>query len=180
MNKNEVIEMLALIRVAYPSSFRNMPEADIKAIVALWTRQFEEYDVNIVKCAIDSIISTDTSDFMPSIGKIKDMITKLTTDEEMTELEAWNIVKKAISRSGYYAQEEFDKLPAILQKLVGSPQTLFEWSQTDSEQVNTVVSSNFQRSYKARVKNEKELLALPTTARNMIESFKYLQLEKGD
>jgi hypothetical protein len=80
-----------------------------------------------------------------------------TQPNEMTEAEAWALVRKAASNSFYgQAAKEFDKLPPILQRLVGTPNQLRDWGMMDSNEFNTVVASNFQRSYRARVKSDKE------------------------
>ena len=90
---------------------------------------------------------------------------KLTAPNEMTEQEAWSLVLKALSNGTYGSQKEFDKLPPVLQRLVGSPNQLKEWALMDSDTVNSVVASNFQRSYRARAANEREFLALPSDVR---------------
>ena len=57
-----------------------------------------------------------------------------------------------------------------MQKIVGSPAQLHEWSQMDRDTVNSVVASNFQRSYKARAKNERDFLSLPSMVKNFVAS----------
>ena len=64
------------------------------------------------------------------------------------------------------ARAEFDKLPPVIQRLVGAPSQLQEWAQMDSDTVNSVVASNFQRSYRARAKNERDYLALPSSVKS--------------
>ena len=79
----------------------------------------------------------------------------------MTEMEAWNLVVKAASNGFYGAKEEFAKLPRDVQEIVGSPAQLREWSQMDSDEFNTVLASNFQRSYRARAESRKVYGRLP-------------------
>ena len=80
----------------------------------------------------------------------------------MTEYEAWNTVKKAIGNGYYGCVEEFGKLPEILRRLVGSPNQLRDWATMESEALNTVVASNFMRSYRVRAEREREYLLLPS------------------
>ena len=40
----------------------------------------------------------------------------------------------------------------------------------DSETLNSVVASNFQRSYKVRAKNERDFLALPSSVKTFMAS----------
>lgn len=168
MTKNEVLKVLSIVKVAYPNSFRDTTKADAEATIELWSRQFKDYEYQTVMMALDSIISTDTSDFMPSIGKIKEMIVKLNEPSEMTEQEAWGLVFKALRNSWYNSQKEFDKLPTVIQRIVGSHNQLKEWAMMPTDQVNSVVASNFMRSYRARAKNEREMLKIPTDVKNAL------------
>lgn len=168
MEKKEIVKIMGTLKAAYPNSFRKMSEDDYKAMIELWDRQFKDYDYKIVMMAIDSIISSDTREFYPPIATIKEMIYKLTHQDEMTEQEAWLLVKRALRNSGYHAREEFDKLPEVIQRLVGSPQQLYDWSMMNTDQVDTVVASNFMRSYKVRAKHEKELIAIPPSVKNAL------------
>ena len=91
--------------------------------------------------------------------------------ETMTELEAWNLIKRAVSNSLYNSKQEYDKLPSTLQRLIGSHNVLREWATLDSKQFDTVVQSNFMRSYKVRSEKEKEFLALPESVRQFSQQF---------
>lgn len=71
------------------------------------------------------------------------------------------MVWRAVQRSGYNSREEFDRLPDTLRRLVGSPEQLKAWSQMDADTVQSVIASNFQRSYQARAKQEADFMALP-------------------
>ena len=160
MDIKETLKVLGYIKVAYPNAYSKLGEDDLKALTALWARQFKDYDYQTVMAGVDAYISADTSGFMPQIGQIKDIIYKHSSNGQMTELEAWKLVKQALSRSGWYADEEFTKLPPTIQKLV-SPQMLHEWALADTSEVDTVIASNFMRSYRARVKDDREEKLLP-------------------
>lgn len=169
MTEREIRMVLGVMKVAYPNSFRDMQEGDRNALVKLWHRQFAEADYKAVSMAVDSIIATEPSGFMPTIGRVKQELTKLTQPQMLTEQEAWLLVEKACRNSSYYAKEEFDKLPPEVQRLVGSPSQLREWAMMDSDQLKTVVASNFMRSFRVRSKNDRDYLALPQEVRGMLE-----------
>ena len=80
----------------------------------------------------------------------------------MTEQEAWALVAKAIRNGTWGAKEEFEALPPQIQRIVGSPTQLSDWAKMDSDSVHSVVASNFQRSFRAKVKADKEYAALPS------------------
>ena len=110
------------------------------------------------------------------IGKEK--IALITEPQSMTEMEAWRRVREAISY--YNATENFQRLPPIIQKILGSPSQLRDWATMEAETVDSVIQSNFMRSYTAKVRAEKEFTALPESAKNLIESIKLKMLEAGN
>jgi hypothetical protein len=86
-----------------------------------------------------------------------------------------------VAISYYNAGENFAELPPILQKIVGSPNVLREWALMNGEVVNSVIQSNFMRSYKAKVAQEKEHAMLPSSTKQLIAGLaqKY-SLPEGD
>ncbi len=153
----------------YPDDFRNLSDVALKAKINLWHMQFKDDSYADVFAAVMAHIASDTSRFMPPIGVIKASLVKLKQPEDLTEMEAWGLVKKA-TRNGYYgAKEEFEKLPPMVQRLVGSPNQIREWSMMDSDVLDSVVASNFQRSYKVRAAKEREYLTLPADVRNAMD-----------
>lgn len=168
MNKKETAMVMTTLQAAYPNFYKGMTEVDIESIVKLWAKMFEDEPYNVVIAAVYQLIATDTKGFPPHIGALKDAITKIKTTEEMTEMEAWGLVKKACRNSNYNSAEEYAKLPPVVQRLVGSAAQLREWAQMDTETLDSVVGSNFQRSYKVRAKSEREMLALPSSVRNYV------------
>ena len=70
MNKAETLQILAIIKVAYPNSFNKFTNQDIKMLTKLWEIQFKDYDYKLVMNAVNTIISTDLNDFMPTIARI--------------------------------------------------------------------------------------------------------------
>ena len=165
MTHDETLAIMSVLKAAYPNYYRDMKRGDAEAIVGLWAEMFKDEPVEVVAVAVKAHIASDTKGFPPHIGAIKDAITKLKTPDEMTEIEAWGYVRKALSNSNYNSKSEFDKLPPVVQRLVGSHNQLREWALMDSDTVNSVVASNFQRSYKARAASEREYLALPQDVR---------------
>ena len=162
MTREDTLDLLSVLKAAYPNFYRDMTRKDADHVIDLWTEMFKDEPVELVALAVKAHIATDKKGFPPHIGAIKDAIVKIQQPDEMTELEAWGLVQKAL-RNGYYgAQEEFDKLPPVVQRLVGSPNQLREWALMDTETISSVVASNFQRSYKARAAHEREFLALPS------------------
>ena len=169
MTTDETLAIMGVLKAAYPAYYRDMSRKDAEGVVSLWQTMFADEPAAVVAAAVKAHIATDKKGFPPHIGAIKEAIVKVTQPQEMTELEAWGLVQRAVSNGIYGAQKEFDKLPPVLQRLVGSPNQLKEWAMMDADTVSSVVASNFQRSYKARAANERELLALPSDVRQTME-----------
>lgn len=168
MNRQETIKIMAVLQAAYPQFYAKKTREEMSDIANLWAEMFADEPYPVVAMATKALIKTRVSTYPPGIGEITEKIMKITQPEETTEMEAWGMVLAAIRNSAYNSRREFEALPEIVQRIVGSPSQLAEWSQMDSSTINSVVASNFQRSYKARAKNERDYLALPSSVREFM------------
>lgn len=164
MTETEVRQLLAMTQAVYPNY--NPPSRE--AAVNAWLMCLSEYDNNIVIAAFKAYITTDTSGFAPSIGQLLDKLHTIQNPQELTELEAWSLVSKAIRNGLYGADEEFAKLPPLVQRAVGQPRCLTEWAMLGAED-KAVTQSNFMRSYRTVVCRAKELSKMPPEVRALIE-----------
>nr|DAH79406.1 MAG TPA: replisome organizer [Bacteriophage sp.] len=160
----ETRKIIAVLMVAYP----NYKPINIDFTVSVWTDILSDYSYSEVDMAIKAYISTDTSGFAPAIGQVIDKIKSITTPRQMTDAEAWSLVRKAISDSGYNAMERFAELPIVCQRAVGSPAQLRMWA-LDTAYNENVVSSNFMRSYRTEVARQNELDRMPKEIRQIIQ-----------
>lgn len=166
MTEKEIRQLLAMTQAVYPNY--NPPSRE--AAVNAWLMCLSEYDNNVVTAAFKAYMTTDTSGFAPSIGQLLDKVHLIQDPQELNEMEAWSLVSKAL-RNGYYgAVEEFNKLPPLVQKAVGSSDNLRNWAQTDSESIENVVQSNFMRTYRVVVNRAKEYQKMPKDIQALIEN----------
>lgn len=161
MTLRETGTIMDLLTAAYPRFYAGISEKRRHDALTMWAVAFERDDYRLVLEAVRGFINSDERGFPPVPGQIKSKIRLITERGEMTELEAWGIVAKALRNSGYGAKEEFDKFPPVIKRIVGSPAQLREWGMMDSETVHSVLASNFQRSYRAIAAKEREIAALP-------------------
>lgn len=168
MDRLETLKIMAVLRGAYPRYYASVSREDLETVVALWEEMFSEEPYEIVAAAVKALIAGDTKGFPPHIGAVKERIHQLTRPHEMTELEAWGYVAKAVRNSLYNSREEFEKLPPLVQGLVGSPNQLRTWAMIDTDSLETVVQSNFMRSFKNRAQSVKDYQKLPQTVREMV------------
>lgn len=164
MTRQEALAVMVMLKTAYPTFYKNYSKDEINAAVDLWATMFADEKPQIVVEAVKSLICI--LKYPPTIADVKEKITMITQPPTMTEMEAWDLVRRAITY--YNASEAFANLPLILKKIVGSPNTLREWALMDVETVNSVIQSNFMRSYKAKVAQEKEYAMLPSSTKQLI------------
>jgi hypothetical protein len=164
MTKEEVQMLLAMTQAVYPNY--NPPSRE--AAVNAWLMCLSEYDNNVVMAAFKAYMTTNTSGFAPAPGQLIEILQTLTQPSELNELEAWSIVRKALRNCGYNSEQEFAKLPTVVQKTVGTPQQLKIWA-CDSEFNENVVSSNFIKTYRTEVKRATELNKMPDDIRKLVE-----------
>lgn len=154
-----------MVQASYP----NFNPPDKTVTINTWFLLLKDNEYLAIEQALRTYITTDTSGFAPNIGQLLDKLHTIQSPQELNEMEAWSLVSKAL-RNGYYgAVEEFDKLPPLVQKAVGSPDNLQNWSQTDVKAIETVIQSNFMRSYAAIVKREYEIKKMPADVQALIE-----------
>lgn len=172
MTREQTLEIMAVLRGAYPAFYRDMAKKEALDVLNLWASMFADDDAALVGAAVKALISTDIKGFPPHIGAVKEQMRKLSAPiGEKTEAEAWARIHKAIRNSAYDSEKEFRRLPTILQKLVGSASQLHEWAMMDSEELNTVVASNVQRAYRAVKAREDEHAKLPQEVRALIAGY---------
>lgn len=176
MTRDETKQLLMMIQAAFP----NYKIPDKSVAVNTWYIMLKDYDYRIVETALRTYIATDTSGFAPSIGQIISLIQKCTVQEQLGEMEAWSLVRKAISNGNYGSVEEFEKLPPTVQKAVGSADMIKRWAMSDSNEVSTVIQSNFLRSYRTAVKRDEEYAKMPEDVKRLISSIPAVRIEKKE
>lgn len=154
MNEAETALVLAHIKGAYPSHFRQMTKQEALGIVKTWQRSFTDDDGNMVLNAVDLYIQRDLKGMPPSIGQVRGALNELMSGDNTDDGAAWAMVYRAICNSAWHSNEEFAKLPPILQRVVGSPRQLQDWGQMEASTISSVVMSNVLKQYRASVDAE--------------------------
>lgn len=129
MTREETTKILAVLKAAYPNSYRNMTQQEALGTVAVWQMQFADMPSEIVMMALQKCIST--SAFPPSVYEVKKKIGalyweayELLTDSyrkplpEKTEREIRLIYDKTKDYKYDKPQEP------SLNQMIGDPQTM--------------------------------------------------------
>lgn len=145
-----------------------LPDDDAAQV---WYRLLRDLSYEELTRAVQHHIMS--SPFPPTIADIRAAAARYMpqqADADMTELAAWELVRRAVSNSNYNAQKEFDKLPPLVRKAVGNVANLKEWASMDINTVNSVEQSHFIRAYRTQAAREKELQKLSPAMRNLMEN----------
>lgn len=170
MDRDETIATLAILRGAYPGFYRGISKAEAEDTVSLWLDIFGRYPFKLVIAAVKSFIEADEKGFPPVPGQITAKLRLITEPERQGESEAWALVASAVKNGLYGYREEFEKLPPVVQKIVGTPEQLRDWAMMESGAFHSVVASNFQRAYRTAVAREAELSKLPADVKRLLQN----------
>lgn len=169
MTYEETRSILTVLKINYPQSFKNWEWEQGEAFLNLWSEAFKDDPVQMVAMAVKAIIYSDTREFAPNIGQVKDRMVKLSNSMTLDADQAWAMVYKALSNSIYNAESEFNKLPSEVRAGVGSASQLREWAQMDTATLESVIASNFKKGFRGRVQERLEFEKLPTKIQTMIQ-----------
>ena len=172
MTEQECKELIMICEATYPNFRASDPAATLKA----WHMILEEYDYQTMLMALKMYIHTSGSAFAPSVAELIAMTRKTKELTAVQEVDVWREVRPAIRNSGYHAEEEFKKLSPMAQKMVGDPQQLREWAMLPSEDIDTIIQSNFKKRYETMMKREAEIAAMPREVRELISTVKQKQI----
>ncbi len=167
MDRQEVQQLLMMIATAYP----NFKVENKTQTIDTWLLSLEEYNAQDALTEYKSYVKTSNIDFAPSVSRLIGEIEKLNELAAIDDVTGWDMVRKAISRSAYNSKAEFEKLPEIIQRAVGSANQLFLWA-TDENYNESVVMSVFQKNYRTIKDRADAERKLPTESKIKLEQLR--------
>lgn len=171
MTREETQTLLMAIVTYYPNYKVPATDAEMKVWLDVWQDMFSDVPYEKVMKALKAFVKSNPTGFGPFIGQLNDMVCRideLTEDDSANEMEAWDMVAKALRRSSWHSEEEFNKLPPLVKKAVGSSQMLHNWA-TDDNYSESVVMSQFLRTYRAEVERSRQLRRMPVEIQRQVE-----------
>ena len=165
MTREETVKIIRIMCDCYP----NYKPNNLSETVDVWQMMLDEYSYNQVSIALKAYVTSDTSGFAPSVGEIVAKIQLVSQPQELDGMAAWGLVSKALRNGTYGAVEEFNKLPPLVKQAVGMPDNLKNWATSDYQTIETVIQSNFLRTYEVIVKRETEINRMPDNIKSLIE-----------
>lgn len=165
MTREETVKIIRIMCDCYP----NYKPNNLSETVDVWQMMLDEYSYNQVSIALKAYVTSDTSGFAPSVGEIVAKIQLVSQPQELDGMAAWGLVSKALRNGTYGAVEEFNKLPPLVRQAVGMPDNLKNWATSDYQTIETVIQSNFLRTYETAVKRANEINRMPDNIKSLIE-----------
>lgn len=178
MTIDETRKIIMGIMCSYPN-FK--PQCPVDMMITVWDDDLKDYTYEQVYIALKTFKATDKSGFAPTVGQIINTIYETSEiSEYLLPSEAWALVVKATQRGNYNALEEFNKLPADVQKAVGSANVIKEWAKLSPDALATTAQNSFNKAYIADIEQRKKISRMPVEIRNQIEQKQQEMLEAKD
>ena len=152
MTREETKMILEVIDNVYP----NWHPKDPVMTVNVWSTLFKNFEYKDVGEALRRYMMGDKNGFAPVPGQLIDILYATEDEQDYSDMSAWSMVRKAISNGGYNSKEEFEKLPPLVRRAVGNSDNIRNWAMMDVDSVESVVQSNFLRSYRAILSKAQE------------------------
>ena len=160
MTRQETAKIIFVMCSVYPKYFHKLDNRDMTDMVDAWYMMLEEYDYNAVAASLKAYTLGDSSGFPPTPGQLVEKLSKARTEHE-DAVSAWQKVRKALRNGNYGAEEEYEKLPPLVQKALGGASTIRAWSNVPSETLESVQMSQFIRAYNSVCARETEDRKIP-------------------
>lgn len=165
MTREETVKIIRIMCDCYP----NYKPNNLSETVDVWNMMLNNYSYEQVSVALKAYINSDISGFAPSIGQLIGKIQTISQPQELDGMTAWGLVSKALRNGTYGAVEEFNKLPPLVKQAVGMPDNLKNWATSDYQTIETVIQSNFLRTYETVVKRANEINRMPDNIKSLIK-----------
>ena len=170
MTAQEASGFLSKLALAYPAQYARLGAAELKGQIELWSGTMEGYSLEQAVVGLQVFLRGDTKGFAPVPGQVIDCIERVQRPAEdgYTNTECAALIRRALSNAAYHAEEEFERLPEICRRAVGTPHNLVEWSQLDTREVETVVMSQVIRALESTRIQMREDAKLPPSVREAL------------
>lgn len=159
MEREEIRQILTVLRTAYPQSFTNYNKESATMLMDLWYQIFKNTPSSLVVTAVYNIIAHDNREFAPNPGQVNNRIKDLITDTPESAAEkAWKQVKGAIRSiykyEGYnpadadHNRAVYGNLPDLL-RLIYTMSDIYRMADIPSKDLESYEKPRFLKAYNA-------------------------------
>ena len=167
MNKQEAAKFVMRIKTRYPNAYAKFDSETMLMVVQTWAEDLETIPYEVADAALKQFVLNDTQGFPPTSGQLMYYIDKAMHPEDQNGEEAWLEVKRSARNDPDAAEEQFERLPKVIQKTIGSPRFLVELGRAE-ESEDAVRKSLFMRTFNETMKREREDRMLPSAIRKLL------------
>lgn len=175
MTRDEIKKVVGIMMITWPNY---KPELS-NDMISVMHEMLGDLEYLPVCAAVKAYAQADTSGFAPSVGQIRAKLVELTSEQELGDGEAWAILRRAIGRSAYWSQEEFDNLPEVIQEAVGGPETLKGWAVMDEDGLD-YARGDFMRRFDTVKARRKERLQLSDDLKRILDNRPKVGMKKQE
>lgn len=75
MDRNEAIQVLSILKAAYPNNYKGMTKQEAIGVVNIWASQFAHVPADIVMIALNKTIARKS--FPPTIADVKEVLSSM-------------------------------------------------------------------------------------------------------
>lgn len=150
------------------ATYANLHFSDPELALESWWRILQPDDYTNIMDAFAVYARTDTSGFAPTPGKLHQMISAR-MNPGYSSGEITDILTMASRNANYGFQEEFERMPRLLQKAVGSPAVVRSWGCMEPSQLEYVFN-NIVKVYERLLEEERQTEAAMGTSLDRIEA----------
>jgi hypothetical protein len=105
MTDKEILRIINVLIIYYPSAYKDFTEEQMKLMVSLWKNKFNKYNYKEMATAIERISSKNK--FCPSVAEILEELSVIRNPELQIDIdEEWDQVIKVIRKYGSYKEDE--------------------------------------------------------------------------
>lgn len=160
MTKEGIQKCIRLLTVTYPNTYKQFSEDEFKDLFQVWGIQFRNCDDITVWSALNQCLDRE---FPPSFGEIK---SRLLSGERASDEELWALLLKAGRNGIYGSQEEWEKLPEDLRRIV-TPGTIREIALAGNEDLR-FIKRDIIREYRVYEEKRNETMMLGMSDRRLL------------
>ena len=168
MTRQECNKLIMAMMAIYATHFPK-PEESLRLMSNGWYLVMEDMGYDEAMIGLKWFARMDPKGFPPAPGQIIQQavaVRGLDGSGEMDEAQAWDLCERALSNSSYHAEEEFEKLPPLVRRAVGSPEAMKQMAMEDKV---AVTKAMFLTSYRNVLLRHKAEASAPWEARDLMK-----------
>ena len=128
MNSRDMMVILDKARAFYPAFFEKKTDEALLEIAESWATLFARISTAVFANAFQATILS--SKFFPTPSEVCEKLGATAKQAELTEQEAWGLVREAMKRGRSDNGAAWDSLPPQVQRAVGNAGVLRDWACT--------------------------------------------------